>query len=385
MIKTVLSFLFLIFFVKITFAQSDFQKDIQKQLILAENGTVINLPEGSFTLSSSFSLQDKNLVTIKGAGMDKTFLSFKGQTEGAEGLRVTNCENIVLEGFTVLDTKGDAIKTMNVKGITFKNVKTEWLGKPRKENGAYGIYPVQCDGVTIDACQSIGASDAGIYVGQSKNIVVKNCRAYHNVAGIEIENSLNAEVFDNEATENTGGILVFDLPDLVQKKGGFVKVFHNNIHHNNYPNFAPKANIVGTVPDGTGVLILATNNVDVYENQIVNNNTVGTGVISYFMSERPINDKEYYPYPQNIRIFDNTYQRENVRATGKRRMGKLYRFKLKFGKQVPDIQWDGILDGANTKPALCVKNNKNATYANLDAEHDFKNISRDILVVECKN
>lgn len=38
------------------------------------------------------------------------------------------------------------------------------------------------------------------------------------MAGIEIENSLNAEVYENEATENTGGILVFDLPDLILKK-----------------------------------------------------------------------------------------------------------------------------------------------------------------------
>jgi parallel beta-helix repeat protein len=366
-------------------AQISFQKETQKQFILVENGATINLPEGSFLLSASLSLQDKQNITIKGAGIDKTILSFKGQTEGAEGLRVTNCNNIILEGITVLDTKGDAIKTMNVKGITFKNIKTEWTGKPKKENGAYGIYPVQCENVIIDACQSIGASDAGIYVGQSKNIVVKNCRAYHNVAGIEIENSLNAEVYDNEATENTGGILVFDLPDLVQKKGGFVKVFRNNIHHNNYPNFAPKANIVGTVPDGTGLLILATNNVEVYDNLITNNRTVGTGVISYFMSERPINDKDYYPYPKNIKIFNNTFARENVRTTSRRRMGKMYRFKLKFGKQVPDIQWDGIEDLENKAQAVCIKNNKNATFANLDAANNFKNISKDESRVICKD
>ena len=382
--KKLIAIISLQLFSQLSFSQTAFQKDIQKQLILVENGSIITLPEGNYTITSSLSLQDKQNITIKGAGMDKTFLSFKGQTEGAEGLRVTNCKNVILEGFTVLDTKGDAIKTMNVTGITFKNIKTKWLGKPKKENGAYGIYPVQCDGVIIDGCQSIGASDAGIYVGQSRNIIVKNCKAYHNVAGIEIENSLNAQVFDNEATENTGGILVFDLPDLVQKKGGNVKVFHNNIHHNNFPNFAPAANIVGTVPDGTGLLILATNNVEVYDNLIINNRTLGAGVISYFMSERPINDNEYDPYPRNIKIYNNTFEREKARATGRRRMGKLYRFKLKFGKNVPHIQWDGIIDQKNNDVPLCVKNNKNGTYANLDAEHNFKNISRDMSKIECK-
>ena len=63
--------------------------------------------------------------------------------------------------------------------------------------------------VLIDGCVAIGASDAGIYVGQSQNIIVKNSIAQYNVAGIEIENSFYADVFDNLTSHNTGGILVF--------------------------------------------------------------------------------------------------------------------------------------------------------------------------------
>jgi parallel beta-helix repeat protein len=130
----------------------------------------------------------------------------------------------------------------------------------------------------IDSCIAIGASDAGIYVGQSQYVIVRNSKAINNVAGIEIENTLNADVYNNEATMNTGGILVFDLPNLVQKKGGYVRIFNNNIHHNNYSNFAPKGNIVGKVPLGTGVMVLATNNVEIFGNKIVNNKTAGTAI-----------------------------------------------------------------------------------------------------------
>ena len=42
----------------------------------------------------------------------------------------------------------------------------------------------------IEHCIAIGASDAGIYVGQSNNIIVRNCEVFQNVAGIEIENSI---------------------------------------------------------------------------------------------------------------------------------------------------------------------------------------------------
>ncbi len=382
--KNLFNLLILLLAVTTVYAQKDIQKRIQTRFIMAENGSTVELDEGTFLFTGSLSMEGKKDITIKGKGKDKTILVFKGQTEGAEGIRVSNAENITIEDLTVQDSKGDAIKTMNVKGITFRNVKTEWTGKPRKENGAYGLYPVQCEKVLIESCEAIGASDAGIYVGQSKGIIVRKCRAYHNVAGIEIENSFDAEVYDNESTENTGGILVFDLPDLVQKKGGNVKVYRNNIHHNNYPNFAPPANIVGKVPDGTGVLILAVSNVEIYENKIINNNTVGTGIISYFMTETPINDKGYYPYPTEINIHDNYYERQSVRTTSKRRMGKMYRFKLKFGTNVPHIQWDGIVDKSNPKWVVCVKNNQNSTFVNMDAENDFKKVDKDMGKYECK-
>ena len=181
----------------VTFAQKDIQKKIQSELILAEDGAIIELPAGTFYFTNTLSLEGKKNIQIKGKGMDKTILSFKDQTDGAEGIRVSDASDILLDGFTVQDAKGDAIKTMHVKGITFKSVKTEWTGEPGPKNGGYGLYPVQCEGVTIDKCVAIGASDAGIYVGQSKDIVVKNSKAYHNVAGIEIENSLNADVFGN--------------------------------------------------------------------------------------------------------------------------------------------------------------------------------------------
>ena len=145
-------------------AQADVQKKLQKQLILADAGAVIELPEGVFEFTNTLSLEEKKKITIRGKGMNKTKLSFKGQTDGAEGIRVSNCDDIVLEGFSVQDAKGDAIKTMHVNNITFRDVKTEWTGTPGPENGGYGFYPVQCDGVMIDKCEAMGASDAGIYV-----------------------------------------------------------------------------------------------------------------------------------------------------------------------------------------------------------------------------
>ncbi len=365
---------------------------LQNMFVGAEPGDTITIPEGFYQLNRSLWLDEGKDVVIKGAGMDQTILSFSGQKDGAEGIKVTNSQNISIESLTVQDTKGDAIKVQETDGIVFLNVKAEWTGKPNEKNGAYGLYPVMCSNVLIDQCVAIGASDAGIYVGQSKNIIVKNSIAHHNVAGIEIENSLNADVFNNKAYENTGGLLVFDLPGLVQKKGGSVRLFDNDVYNNNFKNFAPKGNIVGKVPPGTGVMILATNNVEIYQNRITNNRTAGTAIISYFLTEEPISDTTYYPYPTGIYIHDNEYSRESIRATSKGRMGKLFRLKLKFGKDVPHIIYDGIVDdklidkqgNIPDSARICIKNNKNQSFANIDAKNDFQNISRDVSRYDCE-
>lgn len=375
----------------IAYGQADFEKQLQTRFVMAEPGDVIEIPAGQYSLSRSLWLDQGKDITIRGAGMDKTILSFADQTEGAEGIKMSGGERVIIEDLTVQDAKGDAIKTQGVNGITFRRVKTEWTGKPKKTNGAYGLYPVQCQNVLIDECTAIGASDAGIYVGQSTDIIVRNSVAHHNVTGIEIENSERADVYNNKAYQNAGGILVFDLPNLMKKNGGHVRVFDNEVYENNYKNFAPKGNIVAAVPSGTGIILLAANDVEIFDNRIVNNRTVGTSIISYFMTEEPITDEEFDPYSRRIYVHDNYYERERVKATMKGRMGKMYRFKLKFGRDVPHILYDGILpeEGKDARGLptadfrICIRNNENVSFANIDAAGDFQNISRDMSAYDC--
>lgn len=374
-------------------AQPDIEKSLQTQLILAEDGATIELPAGNFTLSNTLSLDAKKNITIRGAGQDKTILSFKNQKQGAEGIKVTNCENIVLEQFTIEDAKGDLIKTQMVRRLIFRDLTARWTGKPKASNGSYALYPVQCQHVRIERCTAIGASDAGIYVGQSDSVWVTDCIAKNNVAGIEIENTTNAEVWKNKSFDNTGGILIFDLPDLPKKRGGNVRVHNNLCARNNYKNFAPKGNIVGKVPPGTGVMVLATNHVEIYDNRIWDNRTASTAIVSYFIAETPIKDKGYNPYPSAISIHDNVYSPGKRMPTWKNKLGFI--FWLKFGRNVPHILYDGIqnpdylaADGT-VKPAyrICIRNNDNGSFANIRADKLglFKSkISRNVGVHDCE-
>ena len=313
------------------------QDEIQEALILAEPGDTVLLSKGIYKLNHGLSLDVDN-VSIKGAGMYETILDFSGQETGAQGLLITS-DNVLMQDFAVENAKGDAIKSKGVKNISFIKVRTEWTNGPDSKNGAYGLYPVESIGVLIDGCVAIGASDAGVYVGQSEQIIVRNTRAEYNVAGIEIENSYHADVYNNIATNNTGGILIFDLPNLPKQGGKFVRVFQNKSFNNNTENFAPEGNIVGLVPSGTGLIIMANRNVEVFENSFDNNQTVHIAVVA---GELESGDENYDPYPKGVQIHNNQFS--NVGKNPDLSRGDLSPILVDIANgDMPDIIWDGLL------------------------------------------
>lgn len=363
----------------------DGYKVIQQMLLDAQPGEIVTIPEGKYIINRSISLEDIDSVTIRGAGIDKTVLSFLTQSSGAEGLRIT-ADQITIEDLTIEDAKGDCLKLQDCNGVRIQRVKTLWTQGALETNGGYGIYPVQCTDVIIDDCEAAYASDAGIYVGQSKNVVVKNSYAHHNVAGIEIENCINAAVFNCKAEENTGGILVFDLPDLELVNGERCKVYDNIIINNNHKNFAPEGNIVGIVPPGTGIILLAAKDVEVYNNVIKGHKTIGVVVASYHITERPWEDKRYDAYTRNIVIRDNEIERKSAIPDMSKDFGKMINYYFKAKPQ--DIIYDGIVpeEAQSFNPLnICVSGNKpeDLRFANVDAANDFENIMTDIEKYAC--
>lgn len=344
------------------------QAEVQTAMIEIEAGGTIAFGGGTFSFESDLSLDVDN-VTVRGAGMEKTILSFAGQTTGAQGMLVT-ADNFLIEDIAFEDSPGDALKVLGAKGVTMRRVRVEWTGGPKETNGAYGLYPVQCENVLIEDSSVEGASDAGIYVGQSKKIIVRNNIAKHNVAGIEIENSFDADVTKNTATANTGGILVFNLPDLQVENGARTRVFENELYENNTANFAPAGNIVGTVPAGTGIALLAAHGVEIFNNTIRDHLSINIGIISYTPIGTP-NDAGYDIYTTAINIHDNRISGTANMPTGP--LGGLIITAL--GEiapgaplLVPDIAWDGVADPARAgMPAerICIKGNGDADFINL--------------------
>src|SRR3984893_3787537 len=166
--------------------EATFQKKLQEQFLDAKPGTLIEIPPGKHALDRVLTLR-ANGVTIRGAGSDKSILSFKNEISGPEGMLVY-ASDFTIEHLAIEDSKGDGLKINDGENITIRDVRVEWTGGPKTPNGAYGIYPVKSRNVLIEDSASFGASDAGIYVGQSQNVIVRRNRAEKNVAGIGIGN-----------------------------------------------------------------------------------------------------------------------------------------------------------------------------------------------------
>jgi parallel beta-helix repeat protein len=380
----------------------DFQRTLQERLITAKAGDVIDLPEGKFPFNRTLSLTASG-VTLRGKGMDKTILSFAGQTSGAQGVLI-KANDFLIQDVAIEDTAGDALTIQGGNNITVRRVRVEWTRGPHENNGPYGIYPVECKNLLVEDSVAKGAADAGIYVGQSENVVLRRNRVEQNVDGFEIENTENVDAYENVATHNTGGMGVFNLPNLPRQGGKHVRVYNNQLVDNNTPNFAPRSlGVIHSLPTGTGMYILAIRDVEIFNNKIQNNNTVNAYIVHYKTvvddealrdtAASPItqqifapDDKRYYPFVQNIYFHDNEIsgggKSPDIRISGVKALADA------LGGKFPDLLYDGMVDSKWGKKGpnsgqICFQKNGDATFLNFDAAGQMKHPVKDISKYAC--
>jgi parallel beta-helix repeat protein len=367
-------------------ADASYQDVLLEQLIDAQPGDVIEIPAGVYHFTSSLMLTVDG-VTIRGAGMDETILNFQGQLAGAEGLLVT-ANDFTLENLAIEDTSGDALKVNGGTNVVIRGVRVEWTNGYSTDNGAYGIYPVQSENVLVEDTVAIGASDAGIYVGQSRNVTVRNSRAEYNVAGIEIENCIGADVYGNTAKNNTGGILVFNMPNLPQP-GYQTRVYDNDVFENNTENFGHAGTPVASVPAGTGILINSNDHVEIFNNRISDNNTANVIISSLHTTGYADSavQSDFDAYPEGIWIHDNTYSGGGNSPDGLD-LNALKVMMFGLTGRLPDVLFDGYIDEAKfvdgEMPAelrICVSDDVDVL--NADAPNGFSSPTVDTENYRC--
>jgi len=224
-----------------------------------------------------------------------------GEKDLTDGV-IASGNNFKMQYFIVRNYTGNGILVEGVTGVTLRQYFTT-------DTGIYGAYPVHSTNVLVECAVSTKIHDAAIYVGQSQDIVVRHSLAYDSVTGIEIENSVNADVYENEAWDNIGGLLVFLLPNLSSKVSHDIHIHDNYVHDNNREKGdARPGSTVTLVPSGTGIILIGTDDSEVYNNRVENNNSIGVGVASLYIAFKPEQiGNEIGPLAERNRVYNNIY------------------------------------------------------------------------------
>lgn len=248
-------------------------ESIQAALDRARPGDTVEVEPGVYRESL---LVDADRVTLRGLVVNGQRAVLEGDDKLNDAL-ISSSNGLTIEGFEVRNYASNGLTVHGATGVTFRDLIVS-------NTGLYGVYPVECVNVLVERVTATKVRDAAIYVGQSRDIVVRNNEVHHNVTGIEIENSVNALVENNYAHDNTGGVLVFLLPNNPSKVGSDTRVIGNRVLNNNHPNFGDPNAIVAKVPPGTGILIMGADRTEVTQNEIRGNDSFGVGVISLAMA-----------------------------------------------------------------------------------------------------
>jgi parallel beta-helix repeat protein len=307
---------------------------IQAAVDRARPGDIIEVMPGVYKEEVKIDLDN---ITLRGVsastapppgGVSRPVLD--GEKKLSDGVLATG-SNFVIENFDLQHYVANGVVAQHARNVTFRNLKID-------DTGLYGVYPVSCTGVRIEGCVATGIADAALYVGQSRDIIVRDSEAHDNVTGIEIENSVNAVVENNYVHDNTGGILVFILPNNPSKVGHNCIVRNNRVINNDHVNFANPNSIVANVPPGTGVMVMAADNNEVTGNEIRGNDCYGVAVFSLEVAFDKGTAFDVGPTPENNWIHDNTYS-----DNGRNPAGALKRAGIKGA----DLVWD--LSGSSNR------------------------------------
>jgi parallel beta-helix repeat protein len=296
-------------------------ESIQHAVDRSGPGDIIEVPYGVYHEAVVIDWSDIQLVGIPNEQGEWPVLDGEGRR--ADGV-IASGNNFEMANFAVKNYTSNGVLVEGATGVYLHDLYVE-------NTGVYGVYPVRCTDVVMERIEATRMNDAAIYAGKSENVIIRNTLTYGNVIGIELENTVTGEVYDNVARDNTVGIFIDLLPQLPSKVSLYTKVHDNLIENNNGENFAVPGTSAALIPPGTGMLVLAADEVEIYNNTIRGNKSGGLAVfnlgIGFSTSEIDVG-----PNPEHVYAHDNVYENNGFDADPfvKNLLGRGF-----------DIIWDG--------------------------------------------
>ena len=269
-------------------------ESIQQAVLAAKPGDTIQVMPGTYKETVYIDKDDIRLIGVIEEGRWPTM---EGERRLNDAILYSG-NNIVVENFKITHYKGNAI--MGQAGNNFE-IRNNLI----IDTGVYGIFPQLGQNGIVEGNIISGIEDAAIYVGMSDNIHVAHNEVFDSVAGIEIENSRHAIVENNYVHNNTGGILAFITPGLPIKTTFDVIIRNNFVVDNNHANFGAPGSTVAGIPAGTGILVMAADEVIIEDNIISNNKTAGILVVDHYNASNVTIDPGSDPSPDKVSILNN--------------------------------------------------------------------------------
>jgi len=271
-------------------------ESIQAAIGRAQPGDTVQVMPGTYRETTYI---DKDDITLLGVIQGGSWPTLDGEGQRNDAVLYSG-NGIRVENLKVIGYKGNAI--MGQAGNNFV-IRHNWIAN----TGVYGIFPELGQNGLVEHNILTGIEDAAIYIGMCDNVHVAHNEVYGNVAGIEVENSRHVIVENNVATDNAGGILAFITPGLPIKTTFDVIIRNNFIVANNHRNFAAVGSIVSGVPPGTGVIIMAADDVIIENNVIRGNRNAGLIIADHASFANITPDPEADPYPDRVQILRNFF------------------------------------------------------------------------------
>jgi parallel beta-helix repeat protein len=348
----------------------------------ADPGDVICIAEGTYEMEATVTIAAVPNLTLKGVGAspDDTVLNFGGPGTG-KGILVQQ-DNVTIENMWVKNTGDNAVQQEEVTGSVFRKVHVSWdiNGEDMSLNGAYALYPTDCEDTLVEYNHLQGASDAGIYVGKCGwgnespgGGLVRYNIVHENVLGLEVENSRGVVVHDNTMVNNTAGLLSLQQPISVEKPSNTDIVWYRNDSYcNNHPNFAATG-VAQIAPPGSGAIIYSGDGQELCNNNVQGNITGGFLIVSNYLicQVDPPTDcnvpEGYVPYAINIYVHDNYYADNGTSPQGE--FAALF-LALGIGTEenpVEDVFWDGYIypEAPGGDPGICLGADNTASYRDM--------------------
>ncbi len=295
--------------------------NIQAVVDSAWPGDVIEIPYAAYNQKV---VVNSSGLTLRGIpDGDGRYPLLDGQGQFADGVLVGG-NDAVIEFLEIRNYTANGVLAEGVHNLILRDLKVA-------DTGIYGLYPVHSSGILMERIDVTGVNDAGIYAGQSEDIIVRNSVAYSNVIGIEIENSVGYTIYNNLVYNNSAGLFFDLLPQLTSKVATQGIVYDNLVENNNHPNFAGPEMLAGLMPSGVGVLLLGVDETIIVSNTISGNKTAGVAIwrtaVAFAEGEVDVAD-----LPERNFIGGNTMVRNGYDAD---------RYVTDLGIAGADIIWDG--------------------------------------------